>query len=79
MCIYEEPVYLTSAYTRRVKEPIHTRLHPNNINRDSEIDIPEAWNKTVFKKIEKNFCSGTFNERTLTGNRVQEPITCRVP
>ena len=53
MCIYEEPVYLTSAYTRRVKEPIHTRLHPNNINRDSEIDIPEAWNKTVFKKIEK--------------------------
>lgn len=55
MCIYEEPVYLTSAYTRRVKEPIHIRLHPNNINRDSEIDIPEAWNKTVFKKLKKNF------------------------
>ena len=55
MCIYEEPVYLTSAYTRRVKEPIHLRLHPNNINRDSEIDIPEAWNKTVFKKLKKNF------------------------
>ena len=48
-CIYEEPVYLTQkTYTRRVKEPIHIRLHPNNINRDSEIDIPEAWNKTVF-------------------------------
>jgi len=30
-------------YTRRVKEAIHIRLHPNNINRDSEIEIPEAW------------------------------------
>ena len=25
-------------YTRRVKEAIHTRLHPNNINRDSGIE-----------------------------------------
>ena len=30
-------------YTRKVKEAIHIRLHPNNINRDSGIDIPEAW------------------------------------
>ena len=29
-------------YTRRVKEAIHIRLHPNSINRDSEIEIPEA-------------------------------------
>ena len=34
-------------YTRRVKEAIHIRLHPNNINRDSGIDIPEAWIPTV--------------------------------
>ena len=27
-------------YTRRVKEAIHTRPHPYNINRDSRIDIP---------------------------------------
>ncbi|XP_072179174.1 uncharacterized protein [Diadema setosum] len=30
-------------YTRRVKEAIHIRLHPNNINRDSGIDIPDEW------------------------------------
>ena len=30
-------------YTRRVKEAIHIRLHPNNTNRDSGIEIPEAW------------------------------------
>ena len=34
-------------YTRRVKEAIHIRLHPNNINRDSGIDIPEAWIPTI--------------------------------
>ena len=26
-------------YTRRVKEVIHLRLHPNNVNRDSVIEI----------------------------------------
>ena len=30
-------------YTHRVKEAIHIRLHPNNINRDSRIEIPEGW------------------------------------
>ena len=30
-------------YTRRVKEAIHIRPHPNNINRDSGIEIPEAF------------------------------------
>ena len=34
-------------YTRRVKEAIHIRLHPNNINRNSGIDIPEAWIPTI--------------------------------
>ena len=31
--IYRDPHW----YTRRIKEAIHIRLHPNNINRDSEI------------------------------------------
>ena len=30
-------------YSRRVKEAIHIRLHPNNINRDCGIEIPEVW------------------------------------
>ena len=34
-------------YTRRVKEAIHRRLHPDNINRDNRIEIPEAWVPTI--------------------------------
>ena len=37
--IDRDPYY----YTRRVKEAIHIRLYTNNINRDSGIEIPEAW------------------------------------
>ena len=36
--IDHDPYY----YTHRVKEAIHIRLHPNKINRDSGIEIPEA-------------------------------------
>ncbi len=36
-------------YTRRVKEAIQIRLNPNNINRDSGIEIPEAWMPTIKK------------------------------
>ena len=34
-------------YTRRVKEAIHIRLHPNNVNRDSGIEIPDGWMPTI--------------------------------
>ena len=30
-------------YNRRFKEAIYIRIHPNNINRDNGIEIPEAW------------------------------------
>ena len=30
-------------YTHRVKEATYIRLHPDNINRDSRIEIPEVW------------------------------------
>ena len=35
--------------TCRVKGAIDRRLHPNNINRDSGIEIPEAWMPTIKK------------------------------
>ena len=50
-------------YTRRVKEAIHTSLHPNNINRDSGIEIPKAWIPTIKKhnsrSTTKRTCEGT--------------------
>jgi len=50
-------------YTRRVKEAIHIRLHPNKINRDSGIEIPEAWIPTIRKHnsrtTTKRTCEGT--------------------
>ena len=41
--IDRDPYY----YTRRVRKAIHIRLHPNNINRDSGIEIPEGWIRTI--------------------------------
>jgi len=50
-------------YTRRVKEAIYIRLHPNNINRDSGIEIPEAWIPTIKKRNSRSTtklsCEGT--------------------
>ena len=39
--------------TRRFKEAIHIRLQPNNINRDSGIEIPETWIPTIKKKTKE--------------------------
>ena len=33
--------------TRKVKEDINIRFQPKNINRDSGIEIPEAWIPTI--------------------------------
>ena len=49
--------------TRRVKEAIHIRLQPNNINRDSGIEIPEAW----MPKIKKHNNRRTVQQRTTEG------------
>ena len=50
-------------YTCRVKEAIHTRLHPNNINRDNEIEIPEAWMPAINKHNNRK----TVQQRTAEG------------
>ena len=54
-------------YTRRIKEAIHIRLHPNNINRDSGIEIPEAWMSTIKK----------HNNRRTVQQRTAEVTTTR--
>ena len=61
-------------YTRRVKEAIHRRLYPNNINRDSEIEIPEAWIPKIKKhnsrSITRRTCEGTTsNSRNKNEDR----------
>ena len=43
------------SYSRRVKEAIHTRLHPNNINRESGIEIPEVWMPTIRKPLREQY------------------------
>ncbi len=65
-------------YKRRVKEAIHIRLHPSNINRDNGIEIPEAWMPTIKKHNNRR----TVRQRTAegtTGHRNSEdrnaPIT----
>ena len=35
--------------THKVKEAIHIRLHPANISGHDEIEIPEAWMRTIKK------------------------------
>ena len=49
-------------YTRRVKEAIHIRLHPNNINRDSGIEIPEAWMPTISGPLREQLLAGTMEQ-----------------
>ena len=49
-------------FTRRVKEAIHIRLHPNNINRDYGIEIPEGWVPTI-----KQHNSGSVPQQTREG------------
>ena len=43
--IDRDPYYNTC----RFKEANHIRIHPNSINRDSGIEIPEAWKPTIKK------------------------------
>ena len=49
-------------YTRRVKEDIHIRLRPDNINRDKGTEMPEAWMPTI-----KQHSSRSVPRRTTEG------------
>lgn len=60
-------------YTWRVKEAIHIRLHPNNINRDNGIEIPEAWMPMIKKHNRTLVCQQTAEGTTL--NQTSQEIT----
>ena len=64
-------------YTRRVKEAIHIRLHPNNINRDSRIEIPKAWMPMIKKHNRGVVQQHTAEEATSRRNSEDRnaPIT----
>ena len=50
-------------YTRRDKEGIHIRLHPNNINGDNGIEILEVWMPMI--KQHDCYHSGCLREQRL--------------
>ena len=63
-------------YTCRVKEAIHMRLHSNNINRDSGIEIPEAWtptikNPTTENDTTANFWGNSYSQEQWNNGRIE--------
>jgi len=65
-------------YTGRVKEASHIRLHPNNINRDRGIEIPEAWIPTIKKHNSRSTakwtCEGTTSNSRNNNEDRNAPI-----
>ena len=59
-------------YTRRVREAIHIRSHPNNINRDSGIEIPEAWIPTIKKRNSRSNTKRTCEETKSNSRKNNE-------
>ena len=55
-------------YTRKVKEAIQIRLDPSKINRDSGIEIPEAWLPTIKKHNSRSMTKRTY-EGTTSNSR----------
>ena len=59
---------VTPTDTHAGSEAIHIRLHSNNINRDSGIEIPEAWIPTIRKHNSRSTRRRTY-EGTSSVNR----------
>ena len=67
-------------YTGRVKEAIHVRLDPNNINKVSGIEIPEAWMPTIKKQnnrrtVQQRTAEVTTTRRNNEGSKHQSQPT----
>ena len=55
-------------HTRKVKEAIHIRLNPNNINRHNGFEIPEAWISTIRKHQNKHVASQRTPEESIVNS-----------
>ena len=69
-CIDRDPHWHTSW----VKEAIQIRLHPNNINRDNGIEIPEAWMPTIRKHSWEHSDLGTAARQHTRPIMIQQVI-----
>ena len=55
-----------------MKEEIYIRLHPNNINRDSRIEIPEAWFPLIKKHSSRSQIRTTADQSEATAHTNNE-------
>ena len=67
-------------YSRRVKEAIHIlRLRPNNINRDSGIEIPEAWMFTIRQHDNRPLPQRTTKESVSSSHKANNALDRNPP
>jgi len=60
-------------YTRRVKEAIHIRLHPDNINRENGLEILEACIPTTKKHSRRPVHQRTAEGKTSNWSSQETP------
>ncbi len=76
---HDRDIRLAHRYTCRVKEAIQIRLHSNNINRDIEIEIPEAWIPKIRKHNSRSTTKWTYEGTSSVSRNNNEdqnaPIT----
>ena len=73
--------YDSYRYASKVKEAVHIRIHPNNINGDDEIEIPEASMLMIKKHNNLSVTKGTHKGTTSNSQNNyeyrNEPIRAR--
>ena len=63
----------TTSHRKKTSTPVESRNHPDNINRDNGIEIPEAWIPTI-KKHKRRSVRQQVAEET-TSNRTSQETT----
>ena len=74
-CIDRDPHW----YSRRVEEAILRRLDPNNINRDSGIEIPESWMPTLRQHVNRPVPQRTANGSVSSSHNANNALDRNPP